>query len=86
MRSVTTPDPILVSLQGVDPATGLPNGVTDQSGTVPEAECKRGWVTATMSADRVVTDLTEPLAVVFELSPYVDGIITVGGGNAVAGK
>ncbi len=77
LRSVTTPDPILVSLQGVDPATGFPNGVVDQSGTVPEAECKRGWVTATMSADRVVTDLMEPIAVVFELSPYVDGNIVV---------
>ncbi len=73
LRNVTTPGPILVSLQGVDPATGLPDGVADQSGTVPEAECNVGWVTATMSADRVVTDITEPLAVVFELSPYVDG-------------
>jgi hypothetical protein len=77
LRSVTTPDPILVSLQSVDPATGLP-GVAEQSGTVPESECKVGWVTATMSADRVVSDLTEPLAVVIELSPYVDGNITVG--------
>jgi hypothetical protein len=77
LRIVTTPAPILVSLQGVDPATGLPNGVVDQSGTVPEAECKEGWVTATMNADRVVTDLTEPLAVVIELSPYVDGNISV---------
>jgi len=51
--------------------------VTDQSGTVPEAECKAGWVTATMNADRVVADLTEPLAVVIELSPYVDGNIEV---------
>lgn len=78
LNSVTTPGAILVSLQGVDPATGLPNGVAGQSGTVPEAECKSGWVTATMSADRVVTDLTEPLAVVIELSPYVDGNIVVG--------
>ncbi len=77
LRSVTTPGPLLVSLQGVDPATGLPNGVVDQSVTVPEAECKVGWVTATMSEDRVVTDLTEPLAVVIELSPYVDGNISV---------
>lgn len=77
LRDVITPDPILVSLQGVDPATGFPNGVADQSGTVPEAECKMGWVTATMSADRVVTDLTEPLAVVIELSPYVNGNIVV---------
>jgi len=77
LRSVTTPGPLLVSLQGVDPATGLPNGVVDQSVTVPEAECKVGWVTATMNADRVVTDLTEPLAVVIELSPYVDGNIVV---------
>ena len=82
LRIVTTPDPILVSLQGVDPA-GLPNGVAEQSGTVPESECKVGWVTATMSADRVVTDLTEPLAVVIELSPYVDGNITVGGNNGM---
>jgi hypothetical protein len=78
LHSVITPDPLLVSLQGVDPATGLPNGVVDQSGTVPEAKCKEGWVTATMSADRVVTDLTEPLAVVIELSPYVDGNIAIG--------
>jgi hypothetical protein len=77
LRIVTTPGDLLVSLQGIDPATGLPNGAVDQSGTVPEAECKRGWVTATMSADRVVTDITEPLAVVFELSPYVDGNINV---------
>jgi hypothetical protein len=79
LHDVITPDPLLVSLQGVDPATGLPNGVTDQSCTVPEAECKRGWVTATMSADRVVTDITEPLAVVIELSPSpdVDGNIYV---------
>jgi hypothetical protein len=78
LRDVITPDPLLVSLQGVDPATGFPDGVADQSGTVPEAECKVGWVTATMSADRVVTDLTEPLAVVIELSPYVDGALVVG--------
>lgn len=77
LRDVITPDPILVSLQGVDPATGLPNGVVDQSGTVPEAECKTGWVTATMSADHVVEDITKPLAVVIELSPYVDGNIVV---------
>lgn len=83
LRVVTTPAPLLVSLQGVDPATGLPNGVTGQSCTVPEAECKVGWVTATMSADRVVADLTEPLAVVIELSPYVDGNITVGGASSL---
>jgi hypothetical protein len=83
LRIVTMPGPILVSLQGVDPATGLPNGVVDQSGTVPEAECKVGWVTATMSADRVVTDLTEPLAVVIELSPYVDGNIVVQANNGL---
>jgi hypothetical protein len=78
MHTVTTPGDLLVSLQGVDPATGLPNGVVDQSGTVPAAdERDRTWVTATMSADRVVTDLTEPLAVVFELSPYVDGNIAI---------
>ena len=41
LRTVTTPDPMLVSLQGVDPATGLPDGVVGQSGTVPEAECRR---------------------------------------------
>jgi hypothetical protein len=82
LSSVTTPGPLLVSLQGVDPATGFPDGVVDQSGTVPEAECKEGWVTATMSADRVVADLTEPLAVVIELSPYVDGNITVGVNNS----
>lgn len=83
LRIVTTPGPILVSLQGVDPATGLPNGVVDQSGIVPEAECKRGWVTATMNADRVVSDLTEPLAVVIELSPYVDGDIVVQANNGL---
>ena len=78
LHDIITPGPILVSLQGVDPATGLPNGVADQSGTVPKADvCARTWVTATMNADRVVADLTEPLAVVFELSPYVDGNIEV---------
>jgi hypothetical protein len=77
LRPVTTPDPILVSLQGVDPATGLPDGVVGQSGTVPEDALVSNWVMATMSADRVVTDLTEPLAVVIELSPYVDGSIRV---------
>jgi hypothetical protein len=80
LHNFVTPVPILVSLQGVDPATGLPNGVADQSGTVPEDVVRwswRRWVTATMSADRVVADITEPLAVVFELSPYVDGTIEV---------
>ena len=78
LHDIITPGPILVSLQGVDPATGLPNGVADQSGTVPKADVRaRTWVTATMNADRVVADLTEPLAVVFELSPYVDGNIEV---------
>jgi len=77
LRPVYTPDPILVSLQGVDPLTGLPNGVVDQSGTVPEDALVSTWVMATMSVDRVVTDLTEPLAVVFELSPYVDGSIRI---------
>jgi len=77
MRDVNTPGDLLVSLQGVDPATGFPDGVADQSGTVPAAANREAWVTATMSADRVVTDLTEPLAVVFELSPYVDGNITI---------
>jgi len=77
LRPVTTPDPILVSLQGVDPATGFPDGVADQSGTVPEDALVSNWVMATMSADRVVADLTEPLAVVFELSPYVDGSVRI---------
>jgi hypothetical protein len=72
-----------VSLQGIDPATGLPDGVVDQSGTVPEDKCKTGWVTATMSADRVVTDITEPLAVVFELSPYAGGNIVVQANNGL---
>lgn len=75
--STTTADDLRISLQDVDAATGFPDEVVDQSQTITLATSDDSiWKTATMDADRSVTR-QDPIAVVFEFNPWVDGNIAI---------
>lgn len=71
---VTTGQTLKASFQNVDPATGAPDGVVDQSGTVTVADTDDNlWKTVTMGAARAVVR-SELVACVIEFDAAVGNL------------